>query len=125
MGKGQAPWVRTEFDHVWSRGSRFRITNPNGVYETTLGSIAECKGYFKKKGWAWTRDRVGKKAEASGFSHVEFTMVLCCAGQLRKLKVADMRRVKKDQFSGTMKKHANGKHATLTVRGSLRFAGVR
>ena len=57
MGKNQAPWLRTMYDHVWQRDSRFKITNPKGEYETTLGSLAECKEYFENKGWPWSKDR--------------------------------------------------------------------
>ena len=62
MVKGQAPWARTVYDHVWQRGSRFKVTNPHGEYECTFGSIAECKAYFEGKAWPWAKDRTKRQS---------------------------------------------------------------
>ena len=61
MAQERESFLRTEFDHVWQRGSRFKLTNPRGVYEITVGSIEECKAYFNMKGWLWTKDRTKRQ----------------------------------------------------------------
>ena len=48
--------------------------------------------------------------EKLGFSSAEFTMDLCFSGQLRKLKLPDMKLVKKHQFAKAMKAHGKGKY---------------
>ena len=86
------------------------ITVPDfvGVFPDSIGYVNALAKHFGSDKMHDILQRT--RYEQLGFSSAELTMDLCFAGQLHKLKTADMKLVKKHHFAKAMKARAKGKY---------------